>query len=291
MKEKSMPDPLPELAVVIVNYNTRDFLHACLIALQGSTIPLEIIVVDNHSQDGSGSMVAHDFPVVRLLALNENTWFCGGNNRGIAAAQALYVLMLNPDTEIAPDACERMLTALKANPHLAGVTGRLVYPTGEVQQTCSRLPTYADLLIEHSLLRLIRPLTEARRRVRWYSDWPRHTDRDVEVAPGSCVLLRRDDAPLNGDLRLYFPEEDLACRLQHPFRFVSAAHIVHHEKASTRSWVATHVYFADLIIYTRKHHGRLAASLLWLFSRPLYALMWLTAQGRIHTSKTRPSNT
>ena len=290
-ERKSMSDPLPELAVVIVNYNTRDLLHACLMALQGSTIPLEIVVVDNHSQDGSAAMVAHDFPAVRLLALEENTWFCGGNNRGIAAAQAPYVLMLNPDTEIAPEACERMLTVLKANPHLAGVTGRLVYPTVKVQQTCSRLPTFADLLIEHSLLRLIRPLTEQRRRTRWYSDWPRHTDQDVEVAPGSCVLLRRADAPLNGDLRLYFPEEDLAKRLQRPFRFVAAAHIVHHEKASTRSWMATHVYFADLLIYTRKHHGRLAAGLLWLFSRPLYGLMWLAAQGRIHSSKTRSSNT
>jgi hypothetical protein len=179
---------------------------------------------------------------------------------------------------------------LKANPHLAGVTGRLVYPTGEVQKTCSRLPSYADLLIEHSLLRLIRPLTEPRRAARWYSDWPRHTDRDVEVAPGSCVMLRRADAPLNGDLRLYFPEEDLAQRLQRPFRFVSTAHIVHHEKASTRSWVATDVYFADLMVYTLKHHGRLAAGLLWLFSRPLYMGMWLAAQIRIRASKTHSSN-
>ena len=135
-----MPDPHTELAVVIVNYNTRDLLHACLMALYASTIPLEIIVVDNHSQDGSAAMVAQNFPAVYLLALDENTWFCGGNNRGIAVAQAPYVLMLNPDTEIAPDACEQMLSVLKANPQLAGVTGRLVYPTGEGQQTCSRLP-------------------------------------------------------------------------------------------------------------------------------------------------------
>jgi hypothetical protein len=183
-----------------------------------------------------------------------------------------------------------MLMVLKDTPHLAGVTGRLVYPTGEVQQTCSRLPGFINLLIEHSLLRLIPALTESRRRVRWYADWGRDTDRDVEVAPGSCVLLRREDATLNGDLRLYFPEEDLAQRLQRSFRFVAGAHIVHHEKASTRSWVATAVYFDDLMIYTLNYHGRLAAGLLWLFSRPLYAAMWLAAQQRIHTSKTDTSN-
>lgn len=285
-----MSDPHTELAVVIVNYNTRNLLHACLMALQVSTIRLEIIVVDNHSQDGSVAMVTQDFPAVHLLALDENTWFCGGNNRGIAAAHAPYVLMLNPDTEIAPDACEQMLSVLKANPQLAGVTGRLVYPTGEVQQTCSRLPNYADLLIEHSLLRLIPRLTESRRQMRWYNDWQRDTDRDVEVAPGSCVLLRCADAPLSGDLRLYFPEEDLARRLQKPFRFVASAHIVHHEKASTRSWLATAIYFDDLVIYTLKHHGRLAAGLLWLFSRPLYAAMWLASQARIRASKTRSTN-
>lgn len=286
-----MPDSQPDLAVVIVNYNTRDLLHACLIALQASTIPLEIIVVDNHSRDGSAAMVARDFPSAKLLALDENTWFCGGNNRGIAAAKAPYVLMLNPDTEVAPGACETMLAVLKANPQLAGVTGRLVYPTGETQQTCSRLPNFPDLLIEHSLLRLIPPLTESRRRARWYADWGRDTDRDVEVAPGSCVLLRREAAPLNGDLRLYFPEEDLAQRLQRPFRFVAGARIVHHEKASTRSWLATAVYFDDLMIYTHTYHGSLAAGLLWLFSRPLYAGMWLAAQRRIRASKTRSTNT
>ncbi len=280
---------MPELAVVIVNYNTRDLLRACLSALQRSTILLDIIVVDNQSADGSAAMVAQDFPAVHLLALEENTWFCGGNNRGIAAVNAPYVLMLNPDTEIAPDACEIMLRTLQDAPHLAGVTGHMVYPTGEVQRTGSRLPTYADLLIENSLLRLIPPLTETRRRARWYADWGRDTDRDVEVAPGSCVLLRRADAPLNGDLRLYFPEDDLARRLNKPFRFVAAAHIVHHEKAATRSWRATHVYFDDLVIYGHTHHGRLAAGLLWLFSRPLYAVMGLASQARIYRSKMRSS--
>lgn len=280
---------MTDLAVVIVNYNTRDLLQACLIALQNSTIPLDVIVVDNASRDGSVAMVEREFPAVRLLALDENTWFCGGNNRGIAAATAPYVLMLNPDTEIAPDACEIMLRALQDNPHLAGVTGRLVYPTGEVQPTCSKLPTFIDLLIEHSLLRLMAPLTAPRRRARWYEDWVRDTDRDVEVAPGSCVLLRREDAPLNGNLRLYFPEEDLARRLKRPFRFIAGAHILHHEKAATRSWLATDVYFDDLLIYTHTHHGRLAMALVWLFSRPLYGAMWLAAQRRIRLSKIQTS--
>lgn len=286
-----MPDHTPELAVVIVNYNTRELLRACLHALRASTIPLEIIVVDNQSRDGSAAMVAQDFPMVRLLALSSNTWFCGGNNHGIAAATAPYVLLLNPDTEVAPEACEILLRTLQSQPQLAGVTGRLVYPTGEVQKTCSRLPTLADLLIEHSLLRLLTPLAAPRRRVRWYDDWARDTDYDVTVAPGSCVLLRREEAALNGDLRLYFPEEDLAQRLKRPFRFVAAAHIVHHEKSSTRSWMATRVYFDDLLIYTRQHHGILAKGLLWLFSRPLYAGMWLAEQQRIRTSKTRSSST
>ncbi|MEM6530296.1 MAG: glycosyltransferase family 2 protein, partial [Chloroflexota bacterium] len=138
------------LSVVIVNYNTRDLLRDCLQSLKNSTIAPEVIVVDNASSDGSPAMVADEFPGVRLLAQSENTWFCGGNNIGICVATGKYVLLLNPDTAAAPDALEKLVAYLDAHPETAGVTAQLHYPGGEIQRTCSRIPTFAYLLAQHT---------------------------------------------------------------------------------------------------------------------------------------------
>lgn len=264
------------LSVVIVNYNTRDLLRACLASLQKSTLSPEIIVVDNASSDGSAAMVRAEFPDVRLLGQAKNTWFCGGNNLGIQAAQHELILLLNPDTVVAPDALQKMTSFLAAHPDYAGVTARMVYPDGTVQKTCSRIPTFAYLLLNHTILGMI--FSGWKRRLnahQWYADWQRDSDFDVAVIPGSCTLMRRSEIGLNDALWLYFPEDDLARRVRRPFRFLADAHIEHYEKAATRNWRATQIYFRDMFLYTRQHHGILAMLVLWLLSRPVYWGMWV----------------
>jgi GT2 family glycosyltransferase len=271
--------PVPNLSVVIVNYNTCDLLRACLASLTQSTLPVEIIVVDNASSDGSAAMVRAEFPAIKLLAQANNTWFCGGNNLGIAAAQGEFVLLLNPDTVVPADALHQMVTYAQAHPEYAGVTAQLVYPTGAIQRTCSRLPTYTYLLVNHSPLGwLFARWREQLNAHIWYTDWGRDTDANVAVVPGSCVLMRREAIHLNDDLLLYFPEEDLARRTGKPFRYLASVRIEHHEKSATRSWLATRVYFRDMLLYTRQHHGMIAMLLLWLLSRPLYWGMWVKAR-------------
>jgi GT2 family glycosyltransferase len=267
---------LSDLSIVIINYNTRDDLRACLSALAPLDPPAEVIVVDNGSTDGSEAMVAAEFPQALLLAPGQNLWFCGGNNLGIAAARAPYVLLLNPDTIPDPGALEALLTFADAHPEYAGVTAQLRYPNGVIQRTCSRVPTYRYLLFNHTPLGLLlRGLGLRENAQHWYYDWDRTTSREVAVVPGSCLLGRRDTLMLDGDLLLYFPEDDLARRLGKPFYFLAEAHIIHREKSSTSNWNATRVYFRDLLIYTRKHHGEARAWLLWLLSRPLYYAIWL----------------
>jgi GT2 family glycosyltransferase len=86
------------LSIVIVNWNLRDDLRACLESLRAQTLSdLEIIVVDNGSTDGSASMVASDFPASRLLAQSENLGFAEGSNRGIEASTGEWVATLNND--------------------------------------------------------------------------------------------------------------------------------------------------------------------------------------------------
>lgn len=265
------------LSVVIVNYNARDLLRACLHSLQASEdVALEIIVVDNASQDGSAQMVRAEFPTVRLLAQTTNTWFCGGNNIGSAAATSDYVLLLNPDTVVAPDALHQMVAFLSSHNDYIGVTAQLIYPNGGIQRTCSRVPTYAYLLANHTPLGALFPRWRAHLNAHhWYEGWARDVDFDVAAIPGSCTLMRKKDVWLDDDLLLYFPEDDLAARHQGKCRFLASAKIEHHEKSVTKTWLATTIYFRDLLVYTRKHHGLLATALLWVLSRPLLWGIWL----------------
>lgn len=265
----------PDLSIIIVNYNTCELLRACLASLVPEPMNLEIIVVDNASRDGSVEMVRDEFPQVKLLAQPRNTWYCGGNNIGLAAASADYVLLLNPDTVVKADTLPRMLAWLQENPGYAGVTARLVYPDGSTQRTCSRVPTLAYLLAANTILGLLLlPWRHRLQRHHWYHDWDRTTDQDVEVIPGSCTLMPHGNR-LDDRLLLYFPEDDLAQRLRLPFRYLADCVIEHHEKAATQSWLATRIYFRDLLTYAHIHHGVLAMMLLWIFSRPLLLAMWL----------------
>lgn len=263
--------------MVIVNYRTRAHLERCLPALAADPLLPEVIVVDN-----DGSAAGLDFPRTRILPQPVNRWFCDGNNIGIDAARGHYVLLLNPDTIPQSGALAALVDFMDTHPDYTGATIQLRYPDGRIQRTCSRIPTYAALLANHTPLGWLHPRWRARLNAQqWYAGWGRDTDRDVEVLPGSCLLMRRADLRLNDDLLLYFPEDDLARRFAGArFRFLAAAHILHDEKAVTRTGLAAQVYFRDMHIYTRRHHGRGRAWLLALLAWPLRAAIGLKSRFR-----------
>lgn len=266
-----------KLSVVIVNYRSRAYLERCLPLLAADSLQPEVIVVDN---DGSAAGLDTAYPHIRILAQSENRWFCEGNNIGIRVAQGEYVLLLNPDTRPQPDALATMVDFLAANPDYAGATLQLRYPDERIQRTCSRIPTYRYLLANHTPLGWLRPGWRDRLNgQQWYADWARDSDRDVEVLPGSCLLMRREMLRLNDALRLYFPEDDLAQRFRGAkFRFLSSTFIYHDEKSVTRSWVATRTYFRDLLVYTQRYHSWGGWLVLALCSRPLVWGMALKAR-------------
>ena len=270
---------LSKLSIIIVNYNTREDLRLCLSALRECDPLPEVIVVDNDSKDSSADMVRSEFSQVVLLTPGRNTWFCGGNNLGIRAAHREYALLLNPDTIPSQDALEAMVRFMDEHPEYAGATSQLRYPNGEIQRTCSRIPTYRYLFLTQTPLRwLLSGMRRTAEALHWYDEWERESDYDVEVVPGSCLLMRRSELLLDDRLLLYFPEDDLGRRTNgRKFRFLASSYIVHREKSATLNALATRIYFCDLIVYTRKHHGMLGAALLWLLTRPMVwgmALRW-----------------
>lgn len=263
-----------DLSIIIVSYNTREPLRRCLASIQEQhgDLDVEVIVVDNGSKDNSTGMVRECFPAVKLIEPGFNTWFTGGNNRGVQAASGEHVLILNPDTVVQPGMLQTMIAYLRHHPNVGAITCQMQYPDERRQFTGSRVPRYPDLLLGYTFLGvLLAPWRNKRRQQMWYDGWQRDTTRAVEVIPDSCLMLSRDLwRKLGGydeQLKLYFTEDDICKRLLthgYEIHFVAEAVLLHEEHASTSQVqrLASQVYFDDLIYFTRKHYGTLAAILL-----------------------------
>jgi GT2 family glycosyltransferase len=149
---------MPELAVVIVSWNVRDLLAACLRSLfadiQQSDLAAQVWVVDNGSADRTPDMVAETFPAVHLIANQENLGFVRANNRALRELQGSekrvpkYVWLLNPDTEVLPGATAALLSALTADPQIGMVGPKLVYADGSLQHSAFRFPGLIQLLFD-----------------------------------------------------------------------------------------------------------------------------------------------
>jgi len=123
-------EPKPLVFVLIVNWNGKDDTLACLASLKNISYPsYKIIVIDNASSDGSAAAIRRAFPHVETIENHENRRFAAANNQGIQralAAGAAFVLLLNNDTEVAPDFLDELVHAARQRPDI-GMTGPKIY--------------------------------------------------------------------------------------------------------------------------------------------------------------------
>ncbi len=260
-------DPKAVVSVIIVNWNTRDLLRDCLTSITAETsVPHEIIVVDNASSDGSCAMVTADFPHVLLIANTTNYGFAGANNQGLAIAQGQHVLLLNPDTLVCDGAIDRMLIWLAAHPDVGCVGCQVMENAQVIQQTCFADPTPLNMLItEFGLMRLARWLPGLGRP--WYLDWDRRSARDVDIVSGMFMLVPRtvldQVGPLDATFFVYAEEADWCRRIRKAgWRcvFAPVAQIIHRDGGGKSTAQIRSKMFVQMqkshLIYARKHHGR-----------------------------------
>src|SRR6478672_10080719 len=138
----------PQLSVIVVSYNVRELLRACLGSLRaaGAELSLQTLVVENASADGSAAMVVADFPEVELLDLGQNAGFSAANNAAIERATAPLILLLNPDTEVPPDALTTLRDFMAARPRCGVVGPRLLNSDGSFQASAWPQPTLGAVL-------------------------------------------------------------------------------------------------------------------------------------------------
>ncbi len=116
-----------EVTIVIPNYNGRKYLVPCLEALYGMTaVDMEVVVVDNGSEDQSIEEAERLYPQVRYMLLDKNYGFCRAVNEGIQASRTEYVLLLNNDTEIKKGFVENLLRTIKKSPKIFSVESKMI---------------------------------------------------------------------------------------------------------------------------------------------------------------------
>jgi hypothetical protein len=264
---------VPDLSVIVVNYETGPLLGRCLAALRGATgdLALEVIVVDNASRDGSLEALGA-FPEVQLVRLPANAGFARAVNAGLALAKGRALALLNPDAEVAPAALRTLVDALAARPR-AGVVGpRLLNPDGSLQTSTYRFPTLFQAAGTILGLRRLVPVAWLRARLgrrlgrRFGQLDPHDRPARVDYVTGACLVTRREVVERVGGLDprffLYFEEKDFCRRVWQAgwqVWFEPAAEVVHAIGGSSRGDPRVTVVerCRSMRQYHDKHSGRL----------------------------------
>lgn len=259
---------MSRLAIVIVSFNARGDLVACLQSLREAppSIPHELVVVDNASRDGSLD-AARGFTGIDVVALDRNVGFAAANNVGIRRTGGELILLLNSDTVVPEGAIDRLVERLVATPAAAAAGPRLVDATGRA---------------EISFGSMITPLNELRQKVtgrlydgRWAAAerWAQRKmgrEQFVDWVSGACLLVRRADAEAVGLLDerffLYTEDVDFCASLRARGRsilFTPAAQVVHRRGRSRAAAgaAANAAYRRSHVAFYEKHHPRWARML------------------------------
>lgn len=302
---------MKSVGVAIVSYNTCALLRDCLASLRACTQPLQTVVLDNGSRDGSPAMVRAEFPEVILLEPERNLGFAAGNNYALnhlfgapnVACDTPAALLLNPDTVVGAGAIEALVAFLVAHPRVGVVGPRLLNPDGSVQSAAFRFPTLSMTALDLFPPGQVLP-------GRLYNSWlhgryPHEANASqpfsIDHPLGACMLVRREVITQTGGFDpaffMYAEEIEWCLRIRQAGWAIwqePAARVIHHGGAST-SQFRTNMQIAlweSRMRLFQKHYSaavvRAHATLIRLGMLRLTLLAWRDfAQGLLDRSDLR----
>jgi GT2 family glycosyltransferase len=198
------------ISVLIVSYNTRDLTQEAIASVIDEP-QVETIVVDNASSDDSAEAIGRRFPTARVIRAETNLGFAAGVNRAASVACGDYLLVLNPDARLEPNALKRMLELMDQQPRAGLVSPALQYPDGRQQSAAFSFPGLVQVLLD---LFPIARLAESRLNGRVHVSRPTRIDHPL----GACMLIRgaawQDVGPLEEGYFMYLEEIDWCRRAQ-----------------------------------------------------------------------------
>jgi len=269
----------PTLSYCVVNTNGREYLLACLAAIERTHpagVEREILVLDNASEDGSAEAVRALGGDIRLIALERRTGKAENDSTLMREARGKYCLLLNEDSELRPGATAALIAALDADPKAAAATAQLLDSDGNPVPSAWRFPGVGTAAIGALFLHR-----------RFTVQSVGSTTRRVDWAQSSALMVRREAAAAVGYMDpaffVYYDECDFAKRLDdagwHSL-FVPAGAAVHHDQLSTdlaKGLPRIVEFHRNRDLYMRKHHGKGAAVAVRLLTAWSYAVRALVA--------------
>jgi GT2 family glycosyltransferase len=262
-------ESVPLLSGITVTWNAKKYVDECLRSLdQCKELPLEIIVVDNASTDGTTELIAKKFANCKLIRNAKNLGFAKANNVGIKQSRGKYICLINSDVVLPSGCLTNLFRYMEANPSVGIVGPQMLGPDGAVRRSSMRFPS-----LRNSVGRAIGadrlPLLSHLLGGQMMSDFNHNEVADVEILNGWFWMIRREALEQIGllDERFFIFGEDMDwCRR---FReagwrlvFYPKARAIHYGGASSSA--APVRFYVEMqranLRYWRKHHGMLARS-------------------------------
>jgi GT2 family glycosyltransferase len=254
----------PELSIVLVCWNDKDYLEPCLHSLYEAGLHgnFDVIVVDNGSTDGSQAMLQEKFPQVKRIQNDHNAGLGRASNQGIVATRGRNILLLNNDTLVNGASLNAMADFLDTHPNAGAVGGRLLNADGSLQSGYNK---FSSLIEEFLIASRIGDLI--------WQGFPGHYDdsqvRAVSWLSSACLMLRRQALDqvglLDEEYFIYGDEADLQYRLyQNGWKvyFIPSAHTIHYGGGSMNRWRRRRMVYRGKMLFYRKHYGAIKTTLL-----------------------------
>jgi len=248
----------PLLSYCVVNTNGREYLLACLAAIERAHpegVEREILVLDNASEDGSAEAVRELGGEIRLIALERRTGKGENDSTLMREARGKYCLLLNEDSELRPGSVQALLDVMEREPKAAAATPQLFDSEGSPVPCAWRFPSVGAALAGALFLH------------RWLTVESKGSEvRSVDWAQSSALMVRHEAADavdyMDPEFFVYYDECDFAKRLREAgwhSLYVPGAEAVHHDQLSTdlaKGLPRIVEFHRNRDLYMRKHHGR-----------------------------------
>jgi GT2 family glycosyltransferase len=262
-----MPDaPKPIVSALIVSHNVKDLLLQCMQALLASAeVPIEVVVVDNDSSDGSAAAVTADFPQATVLIQEQNIGYSRAANVGLERCTGRFVLLLNPDVTVDPQCVGRLADFLLTRPDTGAIGPRLLLPDGKVDPNARRaFPVPSTLFYRTVGLSRLFPKSPrfGRHNMGFMDDSDAH---EIDAGSGDCLMIRRAALDRVGffDPRyfMYGEDIDLCYRLKMggwKVFYLPTATASHHEREAPDGAEKRQMLYEEyraMWTYHFKHHA------------------------------------
>ena len=255
------------ISVIIVNYNVKYYISQCIdsVLKAADGMEVEIIVVDNHSSDGSISYLRQQYPNIRIMASSHNLGFSRANNIGIKRSEGEFLLLLNPDTIIEKDTLKKCVDFMREHEDCGALGVCQRHPDGSRAMESRRgLPT--PMTSFYKIVGLANRFPKSRRFAKYYMSYLSWDEpNEIEVISGAFFFGRREAiikaGLLDEDYFMYGEDIDLSyCILQEGYKnYFLPANILHYKGESTTksSFRYVHVFYQAMLIFLSKHFSNL----------------------------------